>query len=187
MFIAYQFIIARKHRNNCWFANWPTYPEGKERRKKTASQWTREHVGGLQDEQISIPTCWTLKVYVEALPGFSQIFSPDGLNSTSLSQGCILENGSRSLWNSEHSTQLWEEGRGWGTSKWLDPAHGSTHGHVPSMTSSNNRHPAIGEWINKLCYFHKRNHIQQKEMYYWNIQQHRLIIQVFCWVKQAKD
>lgn len=94
MFIAYQFIIARKHRNNCWFANWPTYPEGKERRKKTASQWTREHVGGLQDEQISIPTCWTLKVYVEALPGFSQIFSPDGLNSTSHSQGCILENGS---------------------------------------------------------------------------------------------
>ena len=32
-----------------------------------------------------------LKVYTEALTGFSHIYHPDDLNSTVLSQGCILE------------------------------------------------------------------------------------------------
>ena len=37
----------------------------------------------LQDARI-------LKVYIEALTGFSHIFNPDSLNNTLLSQGCIL-------------------------------------------------------------------------------------------------
>lgn len=35
-----------------------------------------------------------LKVHGEALSGCSQVFSPDGLDSTSLSQGHVLETGS---------------------------------------------------------------------------------------------
>ena len=33
-----------------------------------------------------------LKVYIEALIGFSHIHNPHGLNNTLLSQGCVLEN-----------------------------------------------------------------------------------------------
>ena len=36
-------------------------------------------------------TAKILRVYIEALTGFSHVFSPDGLDSTLLSQGCILE------------------------------------------------------------------------------------------------
>ena len=32
-----------------------------------------------------------LKFYIEALTGFSHVFSPDGLNNTLLSQGHVLE------------------------------------------------------------------------------------------------
>lgn len=39
------------------------------------------------------PATRILKVYTEALTGFSPIHSPDGPN-TLLSQGCALENGS---------------------------------------------------------------------------------------------
>lgn len=36
------------------------------------------------------PTPQILKVSKEALPGFSYIYHPDGLSTTSLAQGCIL-------------------------------------------------------------------------------------------------
>ena len=47
-----------------------------------------------QNEQSPHPTARILKVYTEALTGFSHVFSPDGLNTTLLSQSCILENSS---------------------------------------------------------------------------------------------
>ena len=37
------------------------------------------------------PSARSLKVYMEALTGFKHVFSPDGLNNTLLSQGCVLE------------------------------------------------------------------------------------------------
>ena len=41
-------------------------------------------------KSLHLPTR-ILKVYIEALTGFSHLFSPDGLINTSLSQGCITE------------------------------------------------------------------------------------------------
>lgn len=46
----------------------------------------------LQDNRSPPLPARILKVYRKALPGLSH--SPDGLNSTLLSQGCILENAS---------------------------------------------------------------------------------------------
>lgn len=40
---------------------------------------------GRQNEQIFTPPIRILKVYIEALTGFSHIFSPVGLSNTSLS------------------------------------------------------------------------------------------------------
>lgn len=40
------------------------------------------------------PPTRILKVYGEALVGFSHMYHPDGLRDTLFSQGCILENGS---------------------------------------------------------------------------------------------
>ena len=37
------------------------------------------------------PPVRILKVYTEALTGFSHIYCPDGLSNTWLSQGCVLE------------------------------------------------------------------------------------------------
>lgn len=45
---------------------------------------TRLVLGGCRVDRI-------LKVYTEALTGFSHVVTPDGLNSTLLSQGCVLE------------------------------------------------------------------------------------------------
>ena len=36
------------------------------------------------------PPTIILKVYIEALTGFSHVYHPDGLNTTFLCQGCIL-------------------------------------------------------------------------------------------------
>lgn len=42
------------------------------------------------------PSATILNVYIEAFTGLSRVYCPDGLNSTSLSQGCVLENSSLS-------------------------------------------------------------------------------------------
>ena len=41
-------------------------------------------------EKPPSPTYQNPKVYVEVLTGLSHLHSPDGLNITSLSQGCVL-------------------------------------------------------------------------------------------------
>lgn len=43
-----------------------------------------------RDRPLTLPAR-VLSVYIEATPGFSCVHSPDGLNSTVLSPGCILE------------------------------------------------------------------------------------------------
>ena len=88
---------------------------------------------------ISLPLpARILKVYIEALPGFSQVFNPDGLNNFLLSQGYILEDGfAMEMVNRMYISQM---GRGWvRSSDCPGAAHGSTTSHVPSTTSSNKR------------------------------------------------
>ena len=66
--------------------------EGTERLKKEVSH--SRLVGGRFNKQRNLhtsphPPARILKVYTEALPGFSHVFSGDGLNNTLLSQGCV--------------------------------------------------------------------------------------------------
>lgn len=79
--------------------------EGKERTKKEADplqtgRWqlsqaralTTRLVSGSCKMSRSLPSpARILGVYVEALVGFSHMYCPGGLNTTSLSQGCVLE------------------------------------------------------------------------------------------------
>ena len=90
----------------CWFANCFPYADGKERLKKEVDH--SRLVGGRFNKQVNLhmrlvlgscnmsrslhSPARILKVYTEALTGFSHIFSPDGLNNTLLSQCFILEN-----------------------------------------------------------------------------------------------
>ena len=85
------------------FKNWPPYLEGKERLKKKAGDsrlvggknlYTRLVLGSWKTSRSLQSRARLLKVYIEALPVFSHIFNPDGLNDTLLSQGYILENDS---------------------------------------------------------------------------------------------
>ena len=83
------------------FTNWPTNTESKERPKKEAGN--SRLVGGSFNKQgnlhtglafdgckvnisLHLPTR-ILKVYIEALTGFGNIFSPDGLNTSSVRGG----------------------------------------------------------------------------------------------------
>lgn len=82
--------------------NWPPYTESKERLKKDAGY--SRLVGDRLNKQGNLT--WVLvwaptrqadtcimqdwKVYMVALTGFRQVFSPAGLNNTLLSQGCLL-------------------------------------------------------------------------------------------------
>ena len=76
-----------------------------------------------------------LKVYTEALTGFSHAYSPDGLNNTILSQSCVLEGllGRQSRW------YMHSEDRGGGEKSLIaqGPAFRSTSSHVLTVTSSN--------------------------------------------------
>ena len=85
------------------------YTEGEERPTKEADHFRL--VGGsfkkqgslymrlvLSDHKMSRPPnrpARILKVYIEALTGFSHVFSSDGPDNTLLSQGCILETSPR--------------------------------------------------------------------------------------------
>ena len=76
--------------------------QGKERPRKEANHLRL--VGGRFDKQGNLhmrlflsdkmstsphPPARVLKVYIEALTRFSHVYSPDGLNNTLLSQGCV--------------------------------------------------------------------------------------------------
>ena len=66
----------------------------------------------LQNKYIFELTCWNFKSLYSmwVLTGFSHVFSPDGLNNTSLSPGCILEAASSFGRQAKHTFQ----DRGWG-------------------------------------------------------------------------
>ena len=77
--------------------------------KKKEADHSRQ-VGGSSQEQENLytrfvsdgcmmhrsppPPTKILGIYIEALMGFSHIYYPDGLTTTSLSQGCMLETAS---------------------------------------------------------------------------------------------
>ena len=76
-----------------------------------------------------------LKVYIEALTGFSHVYCLDGLNSKLLSPVCTLENGSAfgiSGWN---IYSFEGQRRGKGASDYPGPVHRSIAGHDLSITS----------------------------------------------------
>ena len=142
--------------------NWPPYAEGKERTRKEVDH--SRLVGGSFNRQRNLhlrlvlddckmsrsphPSIRILKVYVEALTGFSHVFSPDGLNKTVLSQELSLK--CLRLWESWVGCTFQEQGRGWGTSDCLGSALGSAGGHVLLMTSPNRE----CQWILFACFLY---------------------------------
>ena len=92
-------------KRSCWFAKWPLYMGGKERLKKETDHsklvggsfnkqenlHTRPLLGGWKMSRSVPPPIWILKVYIEALTGFSHVYGPDSLNNTLLSQGCVTQ------------------------------------------------------------------------------------------------
>lgn len=76
------------------------------------------------------------KVYGESLTGFTQVFSPDGLNNTSLSQSHVLEKGSCHSNGGKNAFCRQGRGGGSGISSCLDLVCESTSSHVFLMTSS---------------------------------------------------
>ena len=81
----------------CLFANQPSYMMERrgQRKRQTTSDW---QVTVLTSKGTYIRgLSWAatvLKVYIEALVGFSHIYRPDGLNNTLLFQGYVFETGS---------------------------------------------------------------------------------------------
>ena len=92
----------------CWFGNWSPYTEGKKRPRKETDHsrlvnggfnkqenlCTRLILGSHKRSRSPQAPARILKVCIELLTKFSHVSSPDGLNSTLLSQGCVLENSS---------------------------------------------------------------------------------------------
>lgn len=84
----------------CWFANWPSCTEGKERWKKEADHFRLvgrrfNKQGKLQDLSWAAPRpvyfhvhfARIVNVYTDTLTGFNHIHCPDGLKNIFLSQG----------------------------------------------------------------------------------------------------
>ena len=83
------------------------------------------------------PPARVLRVYREALMGFSQVLSPDGLNNILLSQGCILEVAlSAGTVGRMYIPRIRAGVRSCCFNCWR-PVLGSPCGHVLFMTSSN--------------------------------------------------
>ena len=129
--------------------NWPPYTEARERRKKEAG-WPileggsfneqgnflkRLDLGSPKTSRFLRPPTRILKVSIEASNGFGHILSPISLNTTFLSQGCIL----RAASGSQEGKQkhIPRTGKGWVASNCLDSVCGSAGCHVFLMTSSN--------------------------------------------------
>lgn len=123
--------------------NCPPYAEGSERRKKEGGH-SRLVVAGLIGKKIYIwGFSWAAARCVAlcgSLPNLKSlhrclnwdqlyIYHPDGLNTTSVSQG-YLRGGLRE----QVECTLLGEGRGWGASYCLDPVHTWTRGHVLPMS-----------------------------------------------------
>lgn len=76
-----------------------------------------------------------LNSLIEALTGFRHMYCPDGLSTTSLTQGCVLGavSGGRKGRQNPHS----KGGEGQGASNCWGPAHGTAGSHVFSRTVPN--------------------------------------------------
>ena len=95
----------------CWFENWPhTRRAGRDwRKRQTPPDWQAAVLTSKETYIRGLP--WAakasrfprpariLKVYTEALPGFSHVYPPDGLNST-------LPQSRRRSWN---AVRMWSE------------------------------------------------------------------------------
>lgn len=95
-------------------------------------------LGGCKmSRSLHLPTR-VLRVYIEALMGFSHIQSPDGLNNILFSQGYILEMApTMGTVSRTYIPRRGERLRSLQFPNCLSPAWGSTRGHVIKMTSSN--------------------------------------------------
>lgn len=61
---------------------------------KQGNLHTKLILGGHKTSRSLFPPTKTLKVYIEALTGFSHVYHSNGLNNSMSFQGCVLENGS---------------------------------------------------------------------------------------------
>lgn len=112
------------------FQNWSPYTEDKERQKKKQATWIGRWLFS-PTRELTYEACYgyppltrLLKVYLEVLTVFSHVFSPDGINNTLFSQGCVLDTGP-SVGRVDR-TCIPRMGRGLGASDCLGPALGST-------------------------------------------------------------
>lgn len=88
----------------------------------------RPALGGCKTSRSLHLPARIFKVYIEALSGFGHTFSPDGFNSTLLSQGCLLE--MASAMRMVDRMYISKTGIGQGASDCLGPAGRSTGSHI---------------------------------------------------------
>ena len=125
------------------------YTEGKEKPKKDADHsrlvgssfykqgnlHTRLVLSIHQMNRSLHPPTSILKVYIEALTGFSPVYSPDGLNNTLLLQGRVLE--TAPAMGMVGGIRIPRTREGWGALDCPGRAHKSTSSHVLSVSFSN--------------------------------------------------
>lgn len=99
--------------------------------------------GSCKINTFPYPPTRILKIYIEALTGFSHRYRPDVSTSHHYTASRLCPWGR--FWelgrHPEHTLQGQE--RGWGASSCQGPAHGSAGGHILSMTSPNTGHQAL--------------------------------------------
>ena len=138
-------------------SNWPLSTEGKERPakeadhsrlvcgrfKKQGNLLTRLVLGHYKMSRSLHPPTRILKVYIEALMGFSLICHPDYLKNTLLFQDCVLKNGS-------HGGQsVCSEDRGESEEP---PIAGLRLSDQSVVTSSQWPLPIVSYWVFCICF-----------------------------------
>ena len=118
---------------------------------KQGNLHTRLILGGWKMSRSTHLPARILKVYTKDLTGFSHIYHPEGLNSTPLSQSCVLENGSH-CGNGGQSVHSKDRGGGEGP-----PIAGSSPRGQVVVTSAWWPLPSIAEVVsdhrNSACVF----------------------------------
>ena len=121
-------------------ANWLQYMEDKEKPKKKADHSRlvggRFNMQGILHMSRSLHSdARILKLYIEDLMEYSHVISPNGLNTTLLSHGCIHEMAASVGIVGRVYIPRTEEGEQ--ASSCMGPALRSTRGHVLPVTSCN--------------------------------------------------
>lgn len=128
-----------------WNLKLSRYTKGKERPQEEAdvsglvggrfnkqrNLHTRLGLGGRKTSTALHSPTRILKVYIEALTGFSHIYHPESLNTTLLSQGSILRavsGNKEGKWNTHSKDGEWVGSP--------SPDHASTNAHIFSVTPS---------------------------------------------------